>query len=304
MAVMRGIKMNDLLGGAQRIKTRARGFVPWSPRPETLILLDQVKGVLEEYEAYLPLTCRQIFYRLVGAHNYEKTENAYARLCEMLNRARRAEMIDMGAIRDDGGQKIEPFMWSSVEELVGNLRLQVRDFRLDRQEGHRLVVMCEAAGMAPQLASAVDDYGITVISSGGFESVTEKHRFAEEMSRHDAVEVLHIGDHDPSGAHIFLALQEDVEAFGDAYGLSISFTRLAVTPEQVSEFDLPTAPPKATDRRAFGGDTCQAEAIPPDTLREILLNAVIKRVDDDAREQLLEREAEARAKLERMFKKK
>src|SRR5262249_43339896 len=192
--------MSDLLGGAQRIKTRPRGFVPWSPRPETLILLDQVKGVLEEYEAYLPLTCRQIFYRLVGAHDYEKTENAYSRLCEMLNRARRAEMIDMGAIRDDGGQKIEPFMWSSVDELVGNLRLQVRDFRLDRQEGQdiRLVVMCEAAGMAPQLASAVDEYGITVISSGGFDSVTDKHNFALDMSGYAAVEVLHICDHDPT----------------------------------------------------------------------------------------------------------
>jgi hypothetical protein len=127
--------VSDLLGGAQRIKTRPRGFVPWSPQSATLILLEQVKGVLEEYEAYLPLTCRQIFYRLVGAHGYEKTENAYARLCEMLNRARRAEMIDMGSIRDDGGQKIEPFMWSNADELVSNLRVQVRNFRLDRQEG-------------------------------------------------------------------------------------------------------------------------------------------------------------------------
>jgi hypothetical protein len=64
--------------------------VPWSPRSETLILLDQVKSVLEEYAAYLPLTCRQIFYRLVGAHGYEKTENAYARLYEMLNSAVRS----------------------------------------------------------------------------------------------------------------------------------------------------------------------------------------------------------------------
>jgi hypothetical protein len=191
-----------------------------------------------------PPTCRQIFYRLVGAHDYEKTEKGYARLCEMLTRARRAEMVDMGTIRDDGGQKIEPLMWASADELVQNLRYQVKDFRLDRQEGQetRLVVMCEAAGMAPQLASAVDDYGISVISSGGFDSVTDKHNCAEEMSCHTAVEVLHVGDHDPSGAHIFLALQEDVEAFGAFYGLSISFTRLAVTAEQVINLALPTAP--------------------------------------------------------------
>jgi hypothetical protein len=58
-----------------------RGFAPWSPQAATLELLEQVRAVLDEYENYLPLTIRQIFYRLVGAHNYDKTEQAYDRLC-------------------------------------------------------------------------------------------------------------------------------------------------------------------------------------------------------------------------------
>ena len=83
--------------------------------------------------------------------------------------------------------------------------------------------------MVPQLARAVRDYGIPVISSGGFESVTEKHELALDLSGYgEPVEVLHIGDHDPSGAHLFLALAEDVEAFGLRYGLEVTFTRLAV----------------------------------------------------------------------------
>src|SRR5215510_12365393 len=62
-----------LLGGARRVRTRVRGFAPWAPRGTTLELLEQVRGVLDEYEDYLPLTIRQIFYRLVGAYSYEKT---------------------------------------------------------------------------------------------------------------------------------------------------------------------------------------------------------------------------------------
>jgi CheY-like chemotaxis protein len=73
-----------LLGGAVRIRTRVRGFALWSPHGATLQLLEQVRAVLVEYEDHLPLTIRQIFYRLVGAYNYEKTERAYARLCEYL----------------------------------------------------------------------------------------------------------------------------------------------------------------------------------------------------------------------------
>jgi hypothetical protein len=107
-----------LLGGAKRKKVRVRGFAPWSPQAASLELLDQVHAVLGEYEDYLPLTIRQIFYRLVGAHRYEKTEQAYERLCEHLNRARRARLISMDVIRDDGGVIEESNYWTGAEHLL------------------------------------------------------------------------------------------------------------------------------------------------------------------------------------------
>jgi hypothetical protein len=42
---------------------------------------------------------------------------------------------------------------------------------------------------------------------------------------------------------------------------------------------LSTAPPKPTDRRSFEGDTVQAEAIPPDTLAQIVRDAIEVRID-------------------------
>ena len=51
------------------MKTRPRGFVElWSPRPATVALLRQVEGVLETYRQHLPMTCRQIYYSLVGSY--------------------------------------------------------------------------------------------------------------------------------------------------------------------------------------------------------------------------------------------
>jgi hypothetical protein len=176
----------DLLGGAQRKRTRVRGFAPWQPQPDTLVLLDQVRGVLDEYDAYLPLTVRQIFYRLVGAHGYDKTEQAYERLSECLNRARRARLIPMDVIRDNGGAREKPYFWESGDAFLAAVRRQARTLRLDRTAGQPswLVVACEAAGMVPQLARTVDPWGIEVISSGGFESTTEKHGFAAASSGH------------------------------------------------------------------------------------------------------------------------
>jgi hypothetical protein len=99
--------------------SRPRGFVDrWSPRAETRALLDHVEDVLAEYGEQLPLTLRQIFYRLVGAHAYEKTELAYERLGETLGKARRARLIDMNAIRDDGFTSAVPAFVRDVEHSL------------------------------------------------------------------------------------------------------------------------------------------------------------------------------------------
>src|SRR5215510_8854793 len=235
-----------LLGGAERKRARGRGFAPWTPQKETLALIARVNAVLREYADHLPLTVRQIFYRLVGAHGYDKTEHAYKRLGEHLNRARRARIIAMDDIRDDGGVIERPIMWANAQEWLDTIRREARTVMLDRTEGQRTrpAVICEAAGMVPQLARVAEPYGVTVMSSGGFDSVTEKHRFAAALARHKRpTEVLHIGDHDPSGAHMFLAFLEDVEAFTRDLGGEATFARLAVTPEQIAEYGLSTAPP-------------------------------------------------------------
>jgi len=289
-----------LLGGARRVRTRVRGFAPWAPRGTTLELLEQVRGVLDEYEDYLPLTIRQIFYRLVGAHNYEKTERAYGRLCEHLNRARRARIIPMASIRDDGGVSSSPVSWDSAEQFMRTIREMAADFTLDRSAGQktRLVVDCEATGMVPQLERVAHPLGVTVISSGGFDSTTERHRFAAGLADHDrATEVLDIGDHDPSGAHKFLAMMEDIQAFTRELGGEVAFTRLAVTPAQITQFGLETAPPKATDKRAFRGRTCQAEALAPDVLASILREAIEARIDGRAYARVLARERRVRRDL-------
>src|SRR5437870_1547647 len=155
-------------------RSRPRGYASWRPRAKTEVLLGQVLAVLDEYEDYLPLTVRQIFYRLVASYGYEKTELAYNRLAEHLVRARRARLIPFGAIRDDGVVSYSSPWHDGVEEFWNDTGRRIRDYRRDRQAGQRLRIelWCEAAGMAPQLARVADDYSVPVFSSGGFASLT------------------------------------------------------------------------------------------------------------------------------------
>jgi hypothetical protein len=280
---------------------RARGLVAWRPRAKSLALLDEVHAVLGEYRQHLPLTIRQIFYRLVGAYGYDKTERAYDRLGELLNRARRAGEVPFDAIRDDGIEMRLPTAWRDAAHLIDTMRSSVAAFRLDRQRGQprRLVIAVEAAGMLPQIERIARPYGIAVQSSGGFDSLTAKYGMAGFLGECAAAEVLHIGDHDPSGVHVFASLAEDVRAICRDLGhaVEIAFTRLAVTPEQITQLGLPTAPPKPTDRRSFEGEAVQAEAIPPDVLATIVHEAIERRLDHAALDLVLAAEQRAKGEL-------
>ncbi|MEU2228254.1 DUF4277 domain-containing protein [Streptomyces sp. NPDC018347] len=69
----------------------------------------------------------------------------------------------------------------------------------------------------------------------------------------------------------------------------------AVTPEQIVTHSLPTAPPKATDRRSFSGTaTTQAEALPPDMLAAIVHGAIEAHRDPEVHRQALLREETGR----------
>jgi hypothetical protein len=67
-----------------------------------------------------------------------------------------------------------------------------------------------------------------------------------------------------------------------APGAAIHFERLAVRPQQVAMWGLPTRPTKETDSRArrwTGGESVELDAITAPNLRELLQDAILTHVD-------------------------
>lgn len=271
---------------------RAKGYAPWRPQKKTVALLWQVKEVLAEYRDYLPMTARQIFYRLVGAYGYPKSEGAYSRLTEHLVRARRARMIPFEDIRDDGISVMAHEHYAGERAFYQKMNDMAAAYKRDKLASQKLDmrVYCEAAGMIPQLDRVCEPYSIPVYSCSGFDSVSAKHELNKTCwqaftYRGRKTAILHLGDFDPSGESIFNdGLVEDIHAFlredvshKDPNEVAV-FERVALKAEHIERFKLPTAPPKATDSRTknwTGGAACQLEALPPDVLAS-LLDATIK----------------------------
>lgn len=275
--------------GRTYVRTRPRGFAAWSPSAETAQLLDTVGGVFEDYRGHLPLTVRQVFYRLVGTTGYEKTERAYKRLGDHLVRARRAGLVPWEYLRDDGPTVAEPDGWEGPGQFWRSVRhlAEGYDALPERGQAQAVEVWVEAAGMVPQVRRVAAPLGASVLTAGGFDSVTWKHEAARRLAeRFDAegrpTVILHIGDLDPSGCSVIDSAAEDVLAFLAGFDARqvARFERVAVTPEQVTALRLPAAPQKTTDRRgAFMASTVQAEAIDPATLAAIVTAAVEAEID-------------------------
>lgn len=263
---------------------RPRGYIAdYAPMAKTKALLADAEAVLEEYRSYWPLTARQIYYRLIGAHGYPKTESFYKKLCHHLANARRGRQITFDAIRDDGVSTFGLDHFDDEEHFLRHVRELGEGYTRNKMasQKHHVEVWCEAAGMLPQLYNVAERYSIPVYSSGGFDSLTAKKRLADRICEigKPAI-ILHLGDYDPSGQSIFDSVAEDVAAFVEAdrpwATVSVRFQRVALTAEQVAEYDLPTAPPKATDSRSktWEGGTCQLEALPPNEIASILRKAI------------------------------
>lgn len=270
---------------------RPRGFIEsYRPRPDTLILLEAARAVLDEYREHWPLTVRQVYYRLIGAHGFEKTEAFYGRLCHHLANARRGRAIPFEAIRDDGVTTVRMDRYADADDFLIQQRQRAARYRRDLMATQPLhiEVWCEAAGMIVQLAKVAHRYSVNVFSSSGFDSLTAKKTVADRVCEAGKPAVIfHLGDFDPSGESIYRSVAEDVTAFVMADRphalVNVEFRRVALTAEQVAHYRLPTAPAKVTDSRskAWAGETCQLEALSPSQIAGILDDAILGLIDTD-----------------------
>jgi hypothetical protein len=197
-----------------------RGYAKWNPNNDARYWIARTRQVLEAYESYWPLSVRQVFYRLVAEHDYEKTEAAYSKLTGLIGRGRRAGYISWAAIRDGGlGRSLAPSFFDGADDFEASVRSAAENLMLDRQRDQSVSIelWCEAGGMVPILSGIARPYSAQVNTGGGYDSVTAKHRLAERVRRRAEDQgqktlILHVGDFDGSGEDMCSVLREDAGA--------------------------------------------------------------------------------------------
>lgn len=307
---------------------QAKGYTPkWKPSaaprngvlahlPSDAKLLRLCRAVLAEYEAFWPLTVRQVFYRLVGQHGYPKhagsterdARRPYEEVSKVLKMARRQagpgaigladDGIGVGwdCIRDDGFYSGRFIGYADEQDFKDSVASDAADMTLDLQAGQerRVLLWCEARGMVPQLESYAAEYGAAVYSSGGCDSVSGKYQAAQALASHDGTLILHVADLDQWGEAMSSTLDQDMTLLVDGLDSNVEIERIALNQAQVKKYKLPAQE---------DGKGWQAEALAPPQLKAEVQAALKCNLDMDLIAARLAEQAEARKRLIAWIKK-
>ena len=185
-------------------------------------------------------------------------ENDHLPWCWIVDETRAAERIST---------------WSNPEEIIEAAVSGYRKNYWDDQPAW-IEVWSEKGTVRGTLAPILKKYGVTFRVLHGYGSATALHNVADETQRSDkSLEVLYVGDWDPSGLHMSAV---DLPDRLDRYGADACIERIALNENDVLHRDLPAfeALSKRGDTRyewfveRYGHRCWELDALSPVTLRE------------------------------------
>lgn len=237
-------------------------------------LHNQIIDVLDQDH---PQSIRHVFYRMTDPRLPEpvdKTDQGYNQVQSHITNLRRAGRIPYGWITDATRRGFHVNMFDSAGDFIRQMQGLYRG-DLWRNAGCYVEVWCESRSIAGVIDGLCEELAVSLYPAGGFTSITLAFQAAEYINVKTGggdipVHILYIGDYDPAGVLIDRSLESELREHLDP-GVDLTFDRIAISEEEIREYDLPTKPRKSGDRRALHvTGTVEAEALPARILRGIL----------------------------------
>jgi hypothetical protein len=238
------------------------------------------RALYEELEKNHPMTVRQTFYRAETSGVIAKTEQEYkSTVCRLLVAMRRSGEISFDWIADNTRWMRKPRTYSSLELALRRTAETYRRSLWDNQDVY-VEVWTEKDALAGVLLEETAPYDVPLMVSRGFSSLSYLYEAAETIkAQGKPAHLYYFGDHDPSGVHIDRNIEKQLRLMAPAS--EIHFERVAVRPEQIEAWRLPTRPTKKSDSRSktFTGDSVEVDAIHPQQLRQLVRDCIERHID-------------------------
>jgi len=253
-------------------------------------LLQHALNVISQYD--IPLTVRQVFYRLVAAGIIQNTRSNYNTLDRCLVNARIRGIIPFEKLEDRSRQFLagdhefedpEDFMAWRVEALKSSAdqyELPYWHFQPEYVE-----VWLEKDALSALFKQVCDRLHVVLAPCRGYPSLTYLYEAAQRLKNIDKpITILYFGDLDPRGRDIERYITETLEDFG----VEANVERVALTWQQVEAYGLPPAPTKKTDTMArqwvesFGDAAWELDALEPNLLVQLVEHSILEHFNMEA----------------------
>jgi hypothetical protein len=221
-----------------------------------------------------PMTVRQAFYQATVRGIVDKTERDYDKVQTDLVQMRRAGVLPYDWLADNTRWQRKPRTFSSVEHALQETARLYRKALWDDADCY-VEIWLEKDALAGVVLPVTALYDVPLMVARGYASLSFLHVAAELIATLDVpVFIYHLGDFDPSGVNAGEKIEETLIAM--APDAEIHFERVAVTTEQIADWNLPTRPTKPSDSRSkgFGKISVELDAIDPDRLRGLVREVI------------------------------
>jgi hypothetical protein len=213
---------------------------------------------------------------------------------------RRAGYLPYGWLADNTRWQRKPTTFTSVEEALEDTAKFYRKSLWADADSH-VEIWLEKDALAGVVYPITDKYDVPLMVARGYASLSFLHSAAEYINDLDVpTYIYHLGDFDPSGVNAGEKIEQTLREM--APNAEIHFERLAVTKQQIAKWNLPTRPTKASDTRSknFGDISVELDAIEPNTLRAIVLEAIERHLPEHQYEVLKAAERSEREVIARL----
>lgn len=241
----------------------------------------------------------------MSAGGVPKTEAAYRTVGSRLLKLRRSRRVPYDSIADGTRWQIRPRSHDDLKDALNDTSLAYRRALWNHQEVD-VAFFTEKDAITGVISPVTTQWDVPLGVLRGYSSETFAYEMAAAFSgTRRPLFVYQLGDHDPSGVGAWNDFKGKVGAFMSEMdpGAEVTFERIAVTPEQIVEMNLPTRPTKQSDTRAkgFAGESVEVDAIPATVLRQLVTEAIEGHIDQHSLGVTKLVEEQERGLLSRMF---
>ena len=224
-----------------------------------------------------PVTVRQLFYAATVRELIEKSESGYNKVQAQVLALRREGRLPYRHIADATRYMRKPQTFDGWQAALQNTAQLYRK-ALWAETDLEVQVWVEKSALAGVIYPVTAEYDVPLMPTGGYTSETFAYGAVADLEGTGRKLVVYaLYDFDRSGRDATASLREKVVRFGRELRVRVEFNLLGLTEAQVIDLDLPTRPPKrntTADRGWPYAYAAELDAIPPDTLRSMVRDAI------------------------------